>query len=421
MVTTVVGALPHEREIAQPLRVDLSLVVDLHDAGRSDELGDTVHYGEVTDRVAAVVRENKDVLLERLADRIAEVVVGFDRVEAVELTVTKLRPPIAEHVETTSVSIRRTRTDYDVAPRSSHRAIVALGSNLGDRESYLSRALDGLGDIVATSQVFETDPIGGPDAQGPYLNMVAAVETTLDPFAFVRRCQRIEADALRQRTVRWGPRTLDVDVLFYDDVDHRLAGADDPAPADRRAPLRPRPARRGGAGAMPAGMGRHPPAGGRAPARPAALAVGGSPLELADLGGVVRTAVLGLLADDDVQQLVVLHGLLPRQGDVQRQIEAAQRIEVGVDPLLVPVAVLPRPLRRGEPGARVDDAAVAQAVPVGVGEAGVEELDDHLDRISLHMHHLAWVRTGQERHDDGHVEVGGDAPTSRRTACRRRR
>ena len=109
MVTTVVGALPHEREIAQPLRIDLSLVVDLHDAGRSDELGDTVHYGEVTERVAAVVRENKDVLLERLADRIAEVVVGFDRVEAVELTVTKLRPPIAEHVETTAVSIRRTR------------------------------------------------------------------------------------------------------------------------------------------------------------------------------------------------------------------------------------------------------------------------------------------------------------------------
>ena len=218
MVTTVVGALPHEREIAQPLRVDLSLVVDLHDAGRSDELGDTVHYGEVTDRVAAVVRENKDVLLERLADRIAEVVVGFDRVEAVELTVTKLRPPIAEHVETTSVSIRRTRGEYDVAPRSSHRAIVALGSNLGDREGYLARALDGLGDIVATSQVFETDPIGGPDAQGPYLNMVAVVDTALDPFAFVRRCQRIEAEALRQRTVRWGPRTLDVDVLFYDDV-----------------------------------------------------------------------------------------------------------------------------------------------------------------------------------------------------------
>jgi dihydroneopterin aldolase/2-amino-4-hydroxy-6-hydroxymethyldihydropteridine diphosphokinase len=217
-VTTVVGALPHEREIAQPLRFDVALVVDLRDAGRSDELGDTVHYGEVAEQVAAVVRENKDVLLERLADRVAEVVVAFERVEAVDLTVTKLRPPIAEHIETTAVRIHRTRADYELAPRSSHRAIVALGSNLGDRRDYLRRAVDELGDVVAMSQVFETDPVGGPDDQGAYLNMVVAVDTPLDPYAFVRRCQRIEAAAMRQRTVHWGPRTLDVDVLFYDDV-----------------------------------------------------------------------------------------------------------------------------------------------------------------------------------------------------------
>ena len=217
-VTTVVGALPHEREIAQPLRIDLALYVDLRDAGRSDELGDTVHYGLVTEQVADVVRENKDVLLERLAERIAEVVVGFDRVEAVDVTVTKLRPPIGEHIETTAVRVSRTAADLDVRPRSSHRAIVALGSNLGDREGYLRYALGELGGVVSQSQVFETDPVGGPDEQGAYLNMVVAVDTPLDPFAFLRRCQRIEAGALRQRIVLWGPRTLDVDVLFYDDV-----------------------------------------------------------------------------------------------------------------------------------------------------------------------------------------------------------
>ena len=166
-VTTVVGALPHEREIAQPLRIDLALHVDLRDAGRSDELGDTVHYGLVTEQVADVVRENKDVLLERLADRIAEVVVGFDRVEAVDVTVTKLRPPIGEHIETTAVRVSRTPADLDVRPRSSHRAIVALGSNLGDREGYLRCALGELGGIVATSQVFETDPVGGPGGRAP--------------------------------------------------------------------------------------------------------------------------------------------------------------------------------------------------------------------------------------------------------------
>jgi dihydroneopterin aldolase/2-amino-4-hydroxy-6-hydroxymethyldihydropteridine diphosphokinase len=217
-VTTVVGALPHEREIAQPLRIDLALHVDLREAGRSDELGDTVHYGLVTEQVADVVRENKDVLLERLADRIAEVVVGFERVEAVDVSVTKLRPPIGEHIETTAVRISRVAADFDVRPRSSHRAIVAVGSNLGDRRGYLRFALGELGSVVAQSQVFETDPVGGPDHQGAYLNMVAAVDTSLDPFAFLRRCQHVEASALRQRVVRWGPRTLDIDVLFFDDV-----------------------------------------------------------------------------------------------------------------------------------------------------------------------------------------------------------
>ena len=240
-VTTVVGALPHEREIAQPLRIDLAVHVDLRDAGRSDELGDTVHYGLVTEQVADVVRDNKDVLLERLADRIAEVVVGFDRVEAVELTVTKLRPPIAEQVETTSVRIRRTPADFEVRPRSAHRAIVALGSNLGDREGYLRLAVRELGGIVAQSQVFETDPVGGPDDQGAYLNMVVALDTPLDPFAFVRRCQRIEHQALRQRIVHWGPRTLDVDVLFYDDVTMSSPELTIPHPrlAERRFVLQP--------------------------------------------------------------------------------------------------------------------------------------------------------------------------------------
>ena len=137
VVTAIVGALPHERELAQPIRVDLSLHVDLRDAGRSDELSDTANYGEVAICVADAVRESKDVLLERLAERIAEVVLTFDRVEGVDVTVTKVRPPIPEQVESTAVRIIRRRADFDQATRDLHTAIVALGSNLGDREEYL--------------------------------------------------------------------------------------------------------------------------------------------------------------------------------------------------------------------------------------------------------------------------------------------
>jgi dihydroneopterin aldolase/2-amino-4-hydroxy-6-hydroxymethyldihydropteridine diphosphokinase len=215
-VMSVIGVLAHERESAQPLQLDLSVHVDLRDAGLSDELSDTANYGLLSERVATVARESKDLLLERLAHRIAEEALTFDRVEAVDVTVTKLRPPIAEDVDATAISIHRTRQDQEAF--GEHDVIVALGSNLGDRVGYLRQAIGQLGDVVRTSQVFETAPIGGPGEQDAFLNMVVAVRTSLDPFAMLRRCQRIEASANRQRAVHWGPRTLDVDILFYDDA-----------------------------------------------------------------------------------------------------------------------------------------------------------------------------------------------------------
>ncbi len=217
-VTAVVGVLPHEREQAQPLELDIALDVDLRRAGNSDALAHTVHYGLVTDRAAAIVRREQPQLLERLAELIAQDALSFEGVAAAAVTIRKLRPPIAEDVANTSVHVRRQQHSCDApaSARPSQRAIIALGSNLGDRSSYLNLAVEHFAPhVVAMSQVFETAPIGGPDQQDAFLNMVIAVETDLDPYALLRRCHSIEAEANRVRTVRWGPRTLDVDVLFY--------------------------------------------------------------------------------------------------------------------------------------------------------------------------------------------------------------
>ena len=146
------------------------------------------------------------------------VLLAFDRVEAVDVRLTKVRPPLAVDATSTSVRIRRTRAEAAVPAHSSQTAYVALGSNLGDREEYLRLGVCGLGNVTAMSDVFETDPVGGPDDQGPFLNMVVEIETSLDPYALLRRCQRIEAEAMRQRIVHWGPRTLDVDIVLYDGV-----------------------------------------------------------------------------------------------------------------------------------------------------------------------------------------------------------
>jgi 2-amino-4-hydroxy-6-hydroxymethyldihydropteridine diphosphokinase len=102
------------------------------------------------------------------------------------------------------------------------RVYLALGSNLGDRAGFLQYAVDELAgadgvEVKAVSRVYETAPVGGPP-QDAFLNAVVAVDTSLDPRALLALAQRIESGAERVRVERWGPRTLDVDVLLYDDV-----------------------------------------------------------------------------------------------------------------------------------------------------------------------------------------------------------
>lgn len=112
-------------------------------------------------------------------------------------------PPSAESV----VQERR-------QPRSPVRAFLALGSNLGDRRAYLASAVKRLPDVVATSQLYETDPVGGPPGQGAYLNCVIELRTALTPRELLAAAQAAESAAHRVRMERWGPRTLDVDVLL---------------------------------------------------------------------------------------------------------------------------------------------------------------------------------------------------------------
>jgi 2-amino-4-hydroxy-6-hydroxymethyldihydropteridine diphosphokinase len=99
------------------------------------------------------------------------------------------------------------------------RAFIGLGSNLGDRRALLRAAVAALaenGDVAAVSDVFETEPVGGPGGQGTYLNLVVELATEDAPRRLLERCQELEQAAGRERTVRWGPRTLDADVLWVE-------------------------------------------------------------------------------------------------------------------------------------------------------------------------------------------------------------
>ena len=235
----LVGVLPEEREAPQPVQVDCELEVDLSRPGVTDDLSDTANYGAIAEAIAATVRSSSDLLLERLVARIADCALSFAHVDRASVMLTKLHPPIPEDIASTAVRITRSRVQAGTATR--RRAIVALGSNLGDREAYLRFGVDSLPNVIAQSQVFETDPVGGPDDQGPYLNMVVVVDTDLDPWALLRRLLAIEVEAHRVREVRWGPRTLDMDLLFYGDyvIESEELTVPHPRHGERRFVLEP--------------------------------------------------------------------------------------------------------------------------------------------------------------------------------------
>ncbi len=98
------------------------------------------------------------------------------------------------------------------------RAFLGLGSNLGDRWQHLRDGVARLPDIVAVSPVYETEPVGGPPGQGPFLNLVVELSTDRTPRQLLEAAHDAEEHAHRVRREHWGPRTLDVDVLLVGDL-----------------------------------------------------------------------------------------------------------------------------------------------------------------------------------------------------------
>lgn len=211
------GVLEQEKRDGQEFVVDATLCLDTAPAARADALARTVNYAEVAAVIVEVVGTGCDDLIETLAQQLADAILASQvLVRAVEVTVHKPSAPIPHPFSDVSVRICR---EAPPVP-----AVLALGTNLGDREGHLRRGLELLAaaddvDVTWTGPVLETDPVGGVlvegAEQGPYLNTVVGIVTSLGPWEVLALAQAIEADARRERTLRWGPRTLDVDVITW--------------------------------------------------------------------------------------------------------------------------------------------------------------------------------------------------------------
>jgi len=207
------GVIPAENFIGQKFSISATFYTDLRDAGMTDDITHTLDYSELCNIIKAFVEDNVFSLIETVAERLAEKLLIENRgVSKIWLEVKKPWAPVAMTLETISVEIER----------SWHTAYIALGSNIGDREANLQFAVDALRKaygcrVLSVSGFIITAPYGYTD-QDVFLNGCLKLETLLPPHELLGLLQSIENSAGRVREVHWGPRTLDLDIIFYDDI-----------------------------------------------------------------------------------------------------------------------------------------------------------------------------------------------------------
>ena len=206
------GVFKEENVLGQKFIVNAELVCDTRSAGQEDNLEKSVNYAEVCNLITKVMRNNTFKLIEAAAENIAEkILLEYDLIREVTITLKKPWAPIMMSVDTVEVSITR----------KWHRAYIATGSNMGDKKAYLDEAVEKLKNhpyckVVKVSDYITTEPYGGVE-QDVFLNGALEIKTLLYPEELLALLNRIEAEAGRERTIHWGPRTLDLDILFYDD------------------------------------------------------------------------------------------------------------------------------------------------------------------------------------------------------------
>lgn len=205
------GVYPEERQNGQRFFVNATLYTDTQRAGLEDKLELSTDYGDVCVFIDKWMKENTCQLLEAVAERLSKaILLKYNLISSIDLEIRKPEAPIELPFGCVSVKIHR----------GWHKVYLALGSNMGDKEGYIQGAVQALKAhpqirVVKVSDLIVTEPYGGVE-QDEFLNGALEAETLLGPEELLETIHDIEAAANRKRTVHWGPRTLDIDILFYD-------------------------------------------------------------------------------------------------------------------------------------------------------------------------------------------------------------
>lgn len=205
------GVLEEEQRKGQIFQVNAVLYTDAHRAGLEDNLFYSVDYGQVCQFITNWMQENTYQLLEAVAEKMSKaILLKYDRIVAVDLEIRKPQAPIPLPFGCISVKIHRRW----------HTAYLTMGSNMGDKVQYISGAIRALTahpqiKVKKVSDLILSKPYGVTDQEN-FLNGALEIETLLEPEELLDALHDMEDAAGRTRVRRWGPRTLDIDIIFYD-------------------------------------------------------------------------------------------------------------------------------------------------------------------------------------------------------------
>lgn len=206
------GVYARENECGQIFVVNAVLYTDLAPAGHSDELAYSTNYGQVCHLINDELRKNTFSLLEAAAEHLAEAIfMSFPLIRELEIEVRKPHAPVGLPFQSVSVKIRR----------GWKQVFLGIGSNMGDKRGYIETALEQMRRHprirnVRCSELITTAPYGGVE-QDDFLNGAVGLETLFSPEELLSFLHGLETGAGRERLIHWGPRTLDLDILLYQD------------------------------------------------------------------------------------------------------------------------------------------------------------------------------------------------------------
>lgn len=207
------GVYPEETQNGQPFFINAVLYTDTRAAGQKDNLKLATNYGEVCRFINQFMKDNTYRLIEAAAENLArELLQEFSLINSLDLEIRKPKAPIGLPFESVSVKINR----------GWHTVYAAFGSNMGDKEKHINNGLLMLNAfpgirVVRASEIMHSEPYGGVE-QEDFLNGAVKLQTYLSPWELLEALHEIEAAEERERSIHWGPRTLDLDIIFYDDL-----------------------------------------------------------------------------------------------------------------------------------------------------------------------------------------------------------